>query len=78
MLRWVASLLFPSLAPLKFKANGFFLVLHVSSFNPVEVCQSSLSLLIMNKLVQKMSLSYFKAQERSQHLYYPKFCSSRS
>lgn len=32
----------------------------------------------MNKLVQKMSLSYFKAQERSQHLYCPKFWSSRS
>lgn len=44
MLRWAASLLFPGLAPLKFKANGFFLVLHVSSFNPVEVCQNSLSL----------------------------------
>lgn len=35
---------FPGLAPLQFKANGFFLLSHVSSFNPAEVCQSILSL----------------------------------
>lgn len=66
---------FPGLAPLQFKANGFFLVSHASSFNPAEVCQSILSLffffffLIMNKHVEKMSLSYFQSRERSQCLY---------
>lgn len=35
---------FPGLAPLQFKANGFFLLSHVSSFNRAEVCQSILSL----------------------------------